>query len=89
MSNYNTLNSPLSALPLATVQQWLQTALQAQMDLMTGGKVVTATYSSGDGTRTVSYSQPDLQMLQAWILQLQTFLGAGKPGRRGPIRALF
>lgn len=89
MSNYDPLNSPLSSLPVATVQQWLSDALNAEQQLLTGAKVVTASYSQGDGARAVTYTAADLVMLRARIAELSAFLRIGRPGRRGPIRVFF
>jgi hypothetical protein len=89
MSNYDPLDSPLSAMPLATVQQWLTAALTAEQQLSIGGNIVTASYSQGDGSRSVTYSQGDLFRLRMRIAELSAFLGVGRAGRRGPMRVLF
>jgi len=89
MSNYDPLNSPLSVVPLATVQQWLVAAVTADQELAIGAKLATASYSQGDGSRAVTYTAADRLMLKARIAELQAFLGVGRPGRRGPMRVMF
>ncbi|MGI4849354.1 MAG: gpW family head-tail joining protein [Janthinobacterium lividum] len=89
MSNYDPLNSPLQVIPRDIVAQWLVVAVTAEQELVTGTKVVTAAYSQGDGSRTVSYSAADLKQLRARIAELSAFLGIGRPGRHGPMRVMF
>jgi hypothetical protein len=89
MSNYDPTDSPLSAIPVETVRQWLVAAVTAEQELAIGAKVVTASYSQGDGSRSVSYSAADRLMLKARIAELSAFLGIGRPGRRGPMRVMF
>ncbi len=51
-------------------------ALQAAYrDLQAGVKVVTATYSQGDGSKSVTYQQTDIANIQRSILMLQKALG--------------
>lgn len=89
MSNYDPLSSSLSVIPIATVQQWLVAAVAAEQELTIGSRVSTASYSQGDGSRSVTYSTADLPRLKARIAELSAFLGVGRPGRRGPIRPIF
>jgi hypothetical protein len=89
MSNYDPLNSPLSLLPQDTVCQWLAAAMSADQELTLGEKVATASYSQGDGARSVTYTPADLPRLKARIAELSAFLGIGRPGRRGPVRVIF
>jgi hypothetical protein len=89
MSNYDPLESPLSLLPRTTVQAWLTAAMTAEQELSTGAKVATASYSQGDGSRSVTYTPADLFRLRARIQELAAFLGVGRPGRRGPMRVVF
>jgi hypothetical protein len=89
MSNYDPLNSPLSSLPQDTVRQWLAAAMSAEQELTLGVKVVTASYSQGDGARSVTYTPADMPRLKARIAELSAFLGVGRPGRRGPMRVRF
>lgn len=64
------------------------TALQtAYLDLVGGAKIVTASYTQGDGSRTVSYSQANIGALTQAILAIQKQLGM--PSGRVPIRPLW
>lgn len=66
----------------------LQKAQQAYIDLTTGSRGVSFSYSQGDGTRTVSYQQSSLADLQALIQLLQAQLGiVARP--RKPVRFRF
>ncbi|EMX2782993.1 phage head-tail adapter protein, partial [Klebsiella variicola] len=53
----------------------LQKAQQAYIDLTTGSRGVSFSYSQGDGTRSVSYQQSSLADLLALIQLLQAQLG--------------
>src|ERR1700724_2253975 len=57
----------LTGLPVATVQAWLTAAQTALQALMTGQKVVTASY----GDKSVSYTPADMGALVQWIHLLQ------------------
>jgi hypothetical protein len=89
MSRYDPLDSPLSILPLATVQQWLADALQAEQQLLTGAKVATVAYAQGDGSRSVTYTPAEIDRLRARIAELSTFLGIGSAKRLRPMRVIF
>lgn len=66
----------------------LQKAQQAYIDLTTGSRGVSFSYSQGDGTRSVSYQQSSLADLLALIQLLQAQLGiAARP--RKPVRFRF
>ena len=67
----------LVGVPAATLQQWLtqaQTALQA---LMTGQRVVTASY----GDKNIQYTQAEVPALVQWIHLLQRQLNIVRPRR--------
>lgn len=53
----------------------LANAQQAYLELSTGAKGVSFSYSQGDGTRSVSYQQTDISQLTALIQLLQAQLG--------------
>ncbi|MBL2618876.1 phage head-tail adapter protein, partial [Klebsiella pneumoniae] len=53
----------------------LQKAQQAYIDLTTGSRGVSFSYTQGDGTRSVSYQQSSLADLLALIQLLQAQLG--------------
>ena len=78
----------LEGVPSATLDSWLATAQQAYADLQSGAKVVSASYSQGDGSKTVTYNMTSMANLQAWIGQLQRALGMPHQVRR-PMRPFF
>lgn len=61
----------------------LSAAQQAYIELSTGTKGVSFSYTQGDGTRSVSYQQTSLGDLLALIQAIQTELGMT---RRRPMR---
>ena len=66
----------------------LQKAQQAYLDLTTGSRGVSFSYTQGDGTRSVSYQQSSLADLLALIQLLQAQLGiVARP--RKPVRFRF
>ncbi|MDE9483095.1 gpW family protein [Xenorhabdus bovienii] len=64
----------------------LDTAQQAYIELSTGTKGVSFSYTQGDGTRSVSYQQTSLGDLLALIQAIQTELGITT---RRPIRVRY
>lgn len=64
----------------------LGTAQQAYIELSTGTKGVSFSYTQGDGTRSVSYQQTSLGDLLALIQAIQTELGMTT---RRPIRVRY
>lgn len=87
MSNYDPTTSDLANVPLATLQAWQLAALTAMQQLSTGQKVVTASYSQGDGSRSVTYNQANMADLRAWLAKLNAQLGLGS--RRRPVWVTF
>ncbi|HBR1088980.1 TPA: phage head-tail adapter protein [Klebsiella pneumoniae] len=66
----------------------LQKAQRAYIDLTTGSRGVSFSYTQGDGTRSVSYQQSSLADLLALIQLLQAQLGiVARP--RKPVRFRF
>ncbi|CAK7026295.1 gpW family head-tail joining protein [Saezia sanguinis] len=57
------------------LQELLSKAQQAYIDLMSGNKGVSFSYTQGDGTRSVTYNQASVQDLLALIQLLQVELG--------------
>lgn len=70
------------AMTRAQLQEALTAAQQAYMELSTGSKGVSFSYTQGDGTRSVSYQQTDMGQLMALIQLLQAQLGIVKRPRR-------
>ncbi|HDS5078672.1 TPA: phage head-tail adapter protein [Klebsiella aerogenes] len=70
------------------LREALQKAQQAYIDLTTGSRGVSFSYTQGDGTRSVSYQQSSLADLLALIQLLQAQLGiVARP--RKPVRFRF
>lgn len=80
--HFNPSKSLLAGLPTSTLQTWLVTAQTALMQLMTGAKVVEASYTQGDGTKMVKYQASNQQQLSEFILLLQAQLGIVRRPRR-------
>jgi len=78
-------NPNSSLLAGAMTRDQLQTALtsaqQAYLELSTGAKGVSFSYTQGDGTRSVSYQQTDIGQLTALIQLIQAQLGIVKRPR--------
>lgn len=78
----------LIGVPQATLQAWLAGAQTALYQLQAGAKVVSVSYSQGDGTRSVEYNRNSIGNLTMFIAQLLQALG--QPGtRRRPMRPVF
>lgn len=87
MSIANT--NPFSGMDEDQLKQALASAQQAYIDLMTGNKGVTFSYTQGDGgTKTVSYKPTDQASLMVLISQLKKAIDPCSPIRR-PIRPVF
>jgi len=70
------------AMTRAQLQEALTAAQQAYLELSTGSKGVSFSYTQGDGTRSVSYQQTDVGKLMALIQLLQAQLGIVKRPRK-------
>ena len=66
----------------AALQQALNAAQQAYIDISTGAKGESYSYAQGDGARSVTYSKANIAELSALIRQLQMQLGLIKRARR-------
>lgn len=82
MSCYNPNTSILAGMSTVALQTALANAQQAYIDLSSGAKVVTASYSQGDGSKSVTYTQANIADLVALIKQLQAQLGIIGRARR-------
>lgn len=78
-------NSVLAGMTRVQLQEALNAAQAAYVNLMTGQQGVSFSYAQGDGTRSVTYQQTSLPQLMAFIQLLQTQLGIA-PRPRRPIR---
>ena len=72
----------LDGMSQAQLQTALSNAQQAYLDLSTGAKVQVATYAQGDGTKSVTFTQANIQNLVALIKSLQQQLGIIRHSRR-------
>jgi len=71
-----------------TLQTWLSTAQTALFQLQSGALIANASYTQGDGAKSVSYRQVDIGALNILIRQLQQELGIVRRARR-PLRIFF
>jgi len=69
------------AMPREQLLAALASAQQAYIELSSGAKGVSFSYSQGDGTRSVTYQQTDIGQLVALIQLLQAQLGIVKRPR--------
>lgn len=76
----------LTGMSTEQLQVALSQAQQAYIDLSTGAKGISFSYTQGDGTRTVTYQQTSLGDLLALIQTIQAMLGIS---RRRPIRVRY
>lgn len=81
-------DSVLAGMTITDLQQALAAAQRAYTELMTGTKVVTASYAQADGMKSVTYTKAELPALTAFIRQLQQALGITTQARR-PARFIF
>ncbi|WP_431276267.1 gpW family head-tail joining protein [Variovorax ureilyticus] len=85
--------SILDGIALPALQARPAAMQQAYLDLTTGGKIQVASYTQGDGARTVTYTQANIADLTQAILAVQTQIdrltGAQCINRRAPLRPLF
>lgn len=85
---FNPATSLLAGRSTVQLQADLDAAQQAYIDLSTGAKGVSFSYSQGDGSKSVTYTRADLAQLAALIRTLQMQLGVIGRGRR-PAQFLF
>ena len=85
---YNTRTSILAGVQTSALQTALTNAQQAYIDLSTGNKGESFSYTQGDGARAVTYTKANLADLVALIRMLQAQLGIITTPRR-PIRFRF
>lgn len=69
------------AMPREQLMAALASAQKAYIELSSGAKGVSFSYSQGDGTRSVTYQQTDIGQLVALIQLLQAQLGIVKRPR--------
>lgn len=80
---YNPNTSIFAGMSRPALQLALSNAQTALLQLQTGAKVVTASYTQGDGAKSVTYTQASIGGLVMLIKQLQAQLGIVRHPRRG------
>lgn len=84
--------SILDGVSVAALQAQLASMQKAYMDLTSGGKVVSASYTQGDGSRSITYTAANIGDLTQAILAVQTQidqLSGVCINRRAPLRPIF
>lgn len=82
MSRCGPRSSLLAGISRESLQVSLQNAQQAYIQLSTGGKIETATYTQGDGSKSITYTRANIAQLANIILMLQQQLGIVGQARR-------
>jgi hypothetical protein len=77
-----TNNSLLAGMSRDVLQAQLTALQTAYLELAAGSKVVTASYSQGDGAKSVTYRQADMAALTQAIRTVQAQLGLISQPRR-------
>ena len=85
---FNPRTSIFSGMQRPQLEHALREAQQAYLQLSTGARVVTASYTQGDGAKSVTYTAASLPNIVALIKELQAQLGIVRHGRR-PIRPVY
>ena len=88
MGRIGRTNSLLAGLPRESLQISLTNAQQAYIQLSTGGKVENATYTQGDGSKSITYTRANIAQLANVIMMLQKQLGIDVRPRQ-PLRFEF
>jgi hypothetical protein len=79
---YNPRTSILAGMQTSALQASLAAAQQAYIDLSSGNKGESYSYTQGDGAKAVTYTKANLQDLTALIRLLQSQLGIITTPRR-------
>ena len=77
----------LTGMSVPQLQAALASAQLALTNWQVGGKVVTASYGQGDGTKSVTYNMINIGQLTGWIMLLQQALGIRN--LRRPMRPIY
>lgn len=85
---YNASTSILAGMSTAALQTALANAQQAYLDLSTGAKGESYSYTQGDGAKSVTYTRANLPNLVLLIKELQAQLGLISRPRR-PMRFIY
>jgi virulence-associated protein VapD len=79
---YNAQRGILAGMQTSALRTALTNAQQAYIDLTTGAKGESYSYTQGDGSRTVTYTKANIADLTALIQTLQAQLGIVQRPRR-------
>ena len=85
---YNPSRGILAGMQTSALQTALANAQQAYLDLSTGAKGESYSYTQGDGSRSVTYTKANINDLVVLIKTLQAQLGIVQRPRR-PVRFRF
>ena len=85
---YNRSTTIFAGMQTSALQAALANAQQAYLDLSTGAKGESYSYTQGDGARAVTYTRANIADLVVLIKQLQAQLGIVNQPRR-PMRFRF
>ncbi len=85
---FDPATSLLAGRSTAQLRADLAAAQQAYLDLSTGAKGESFSYTQGDGSKSVTYTRANLAQLSALIQMLQQQLGIVTVARR-PVRFRF
>lgn len=80
--NFNPNRSLLAGMQTSALQKALASAQQAYLDLSTGAKGESYSYTQGDGSKSVTYTKANIADLGALIRSLQAQLGIVQRPRR-------
>lgn len=84
---YDPSSSVLAGMDAAMLRQRLAQMQQDYLDLSSGRKLQSASYTQGDGAKSISYTQASITQLTMAIRQLQAQLGIiGSPRRAIGVR---
>lgn len=84
--------SILDGIDVQALRMRLATMQQAYLDLTSGAKVQVASYSQGDGGKSVTYTMANISDLTQAILTVQSQIDAAtgcRVNRRAPMRPIF
>lgn len=73
--SFDPTTSILAGMSPAALQTALTNAQQAYLDLSSGAKIVTVSYTQGDGAKAVTYDKTNIGTLSRMIRLLQAQLG--------------
>ena len=72
---FNPQTSLLAGMDTSILQSRLTQMQQDYLDLMSGAKMISASYTQGEGGKSVTYDRTNIAQLSAAIRQLQAQLG--------------